>query len=111
MKAIDELIKEIVDGVYEAIQEAKLEEKRSCYFEHYMSDDSCIIIDSEATDYYDIRFYAPDDDEEQKKLPNLYSALDNALPDWDDVELEPEYDEWNEHGFRDEADYLHWRYG
>lgn len=46
----------------------------------------------------------------------LCKAIEEALPDWDAIEEEwqeenPEEDEYEAHGFRDEADYLNWKYG
>lgn len=111
MKAIDKLIQEIADKMEEAIQEAKYEEERECCIEHYLNDGSWIEIASENNDYYDIHFYPADDEKDEKTLPNLAEAIYDAMPDWDDIEVEYEYDEWNEHGFRDAADYYHWRYG
>lgn len=44
--------------------------------------------------------------------PNVEEYLTANTLDWDDIELEPveEYDYWNEHGFRDERDYINYRY-
>ena len=109
MEAIDKLIKEIADKMEEAIKEAKMEDKIECNIDYWFEDDSWIEISSENNDYYDIHFFTPDEDE--KDLPNFEKALYDAMPNWDDIEIEPEYDEWNEHGFRNAADYYHWRYG
>ena len=44
------------------------------------------------------------------------TSVEEALPDWDAIEEEwqeenPEEDEYEAHGFIDEADYLNWKYG
>lgn len=111
MKAIDKLIKEIADKMYKAIQEAKYEDNNKVYIDCWFEDGSWIEISSENNDYYDIHFYPANDEEDEKNLPNFEKALYDAMPNWDDVEIEPEYDEWNEHRFRDAADYYKWRYG
>ena len=111
MEAIDKLIGTIYDKMCEAIKEAKCDDSNTAYIELYMEDNSRIEIESECSDYYDVHFFSAPDDEEEKYLPNLLDAINKKLPDWDDVEVEGEYDEWNEHGFRDAADYYHWRYG
>lgn len=56
------------------------------------------------------------DNESEHECPLLCEAIENALPDWDAIEEEwqkenPEEDEYEAHGFRDEADYLNWKYG
>lgn len=50
------------------------------------------------------------------ECPLLCKAIEDALPDWhetvEDWERESiNEDEWDEHGFADEADYLRYRYG
>lgn len=56
-----------------------------------------------------------------KSLSCIEEAVNTYVSDNLDVDclldcIEEDYrdfcsDEWNDHGFRDEADYLHWRYG
>jgi hypothetical protein len=114
MKKIDKLIEKIADKMYDAIEDAKCDDRSSCYICHEFDDGSSIEIESENSSYrycYNITFYPADEEREGREYPNLQKALDKAMPDWDDVEIEREYDEWNEHGFRDAADYYHWRYG
>jgi hypothetical protein len=55
--------------------------------------------------------FFPPDSKEKKSYSNLEKAIYALDANWDNVELEPEYNEWNEHGFRNAADYYHWRYG
>lgn len=51
----------------------------------------------------------------QRTYPNLKQAVMDSIPNWGDMEKELAkecyYDEWDEHGFRDAADYNRWRYG
>ena len=56
------------------------------------------------------------DNGNEHDCPLLCKAIEEALPDWDAIEEEwqeenPEEDEYEAHGFRDEADYLNWKYG
>ena len=52
------------------------------------------------------------DSDDEKESPRLEKAIENIVPSWDDVagNIE-ETDEFSEHGFSDEADYLRYRYG
>lgn len=55
------------------------------------------------------------DNDKGVELSNLEKYLeDNIEVDWDAVEeqwQENDMDEWQEHGFRDEADFWHWKEG
>lgn len=56
------------------------------------------------------------DNGNEHDCPLLCKVIEEALPDWDAIEEEwqeenPEEDEYEAHGFRDEADYLNWKYG
>lgn len=42
-------------------------------------------------------------------LENVSIFLENYCIRWQDIDIESS-DEWNDHGFRDEADYYNWRY-
>lgn len=51
-----------------------------------------------------------------KYYGNIAEWLEANLCDWSEIEKAHEddmrpYDYWDEHGFRDAADYYHWRYG
>lgn len=41
---------------------------------------------------------------------NVCQYIEDHMNDWEDVEVKP-YDMWDDHGFRNEADYLRYRYG
>ena len=56
------------------------------------------------------------DNGNEHDCPLLCKAIEENLPDWDAIEEEwqeenPEEDEYEAHGFRDEVDYLNWKYG
>ena len=44
-------------------------------------------------------------------LDNVASLLERKCLDWQDIDVDESYNEWDEHGFRDESDYLNYRYG
>lgn len=60
-------------------------------------------------------------DNEKHSLANLEEAVNDyfeknfdmkaLLNEMEDKVIENEEDEWTSHGFRNEADYYHWRYG
>lgn len=65
---------------------------------------------------YDTSVVIVHDNDNEHDCPLLCKAIEEALPDWDVIEEEwqkenPEEDEYEAHGFRDEADYLNWKYG
>lgn len=56
------------------------------------------------------------DGREHKPLPLLEDTIALAMPLWDDIEAEwkddrDAYDQWDEHGFSSELDYMRYRYG
>lgn len=56
------------------------------------------------------------DNGNEHDCPLLCKAIEQELPDWYAIEDEwqaenPEEDEYEAHGFANEADYIHWRYG
>lgn len=54
------------------------------------------------------------DEKVERECPNITKYLEDNLPDWEvlkeDYESYPQ-DEWQAHGFKDEADYWHYRLG
>jgi hypothetical protein len=73
-------------------------------------------IDIELNNLNDASVVIVHDNESEHDCPLLCKAIESALPDWDTIEEQweednPEEDEYEAHGFRDEADYLNWKYG
>lgn len=103
---------EIQGEIYDAIEEAKRDCCDHCHVSYEFDDGSAIELYLEDSDYMNAEFF-PAGSLENKSYPNVESAIYALDADWDNVEVEsePEYDEWQEHGFRDAADYYHWRYG
>ena len=63
----------------------------------------------------DVYFYHADDDND-RECPNIEDYIQDNLPDWSALaeeyeNAEPTTDEWNEHGFRDEVDFICYKYG
>lgn len=78
-----------------------------------LDDGSTIEIELFRDNTLDVYFYRNKQTKEDN-LPNIVQYLEDNLPDWDT--LEEEYrdavmDVWQQHGFRDEADYWHYRMG
>lgn len=52
-----------------------------------------------------------DDNDQVRYFNNIEEYLEKKINSLGDIEIEPEENEWTLHGFRDEADYLRYRYG
>ena len=56
-----------------------------------------------------------EDDRDGHDCPTLAKAIEDAMPDFGEYaekwNEENEYDYWDDHGFRDESDYIRWKYG
>lgn len=46
-----------------------------------------------------------------REYPNVSEFLSKSILDWEDLEADPEESEWEHNGFRNECDYLRWRFG
>lgn len=103
MKFLDEIREKVND----AVADAKCEGYDSACVT-YDCNDGYIDVFTNSKDYVEVTV-CPDSDLDRRHT-NIEQAITDALPLWDDVEVE-EYDEWNEHGFRDAADYWHYRLG
>lgn len=100
-----EISQMMASGIEENIKEGLT----TAYME-YAADDFCIIICTDNCDNVNVEIYSDKD----KEYPNVEDAVRLSIPSWDTIDEkieEEQYDEWNEHGFRDEADYMSWRYG
>lgn len=63
----------------------------------YVSKETCEIIVSNAT--------------KNTYLENVSLYCEQHCVDWDDIDIDLEvYDFWDDHGFRNEADYINYRY-
>jgi hypothetical protein len=47
--------------------------------------------------------------EHERYYTNIESYIAEHISDWNDLESE-EYDEWDDHGFASEDDYIRWKY-
>lgn len=82
-----------------------------CHFD----DDSEIEVELFSDNTIKVFLYHSDEDNE-RECPNIVDYIDAETYDWE--ELADEYDDaavacdgWNEHGFRDEADFWRWKEG
>lgn len=90
--------------------EENIKEGLTTAYMEYAADDFNIIISTDNYDNVNVEICSDKD----KEYSNVEDAVRLSIPSWDTIEKieeEKEYDEWNEHGFRDEADYMSWRYG
>ena len=83
--------------------------------DYHFNDGSFIEVEMFKHSQPDVFIYHADKGNE-RECPNLERYIQKSLPRWDDYleafneSCEP-YDEWNEHGFRDEADFWHYIFG
>lgn len=71
-------------------------------YKHYSITVSCSCKDK-CVEVYNNKY--PD-----RSYTRLEEWFEKNVMDYGEIEIEPPYDYWNEHGFRDEADYINWRY-
>lgn len=111
----------IKNECYEAMVEAIKSEIDSSGIEHATCacatvDTNDGYIDLSINHHNDTSVVITHDNESEHDCPLLCKAIESALPDWEAIaeqweEDNPEEDEYEAHGFRDEADYLNWKYG
>ena len=82
---------------------------------YHFSDDSELEVELFSNNTVKVYIYHCDENNE-RKCPNIVDYIETNTPDWKDLssaydEAAVEYDEWQEHGFRDEADYWRWKEG
>lgn len=107
----------IIDDCIEAIQKAIQDE-----LEYDAQADSAVACVDTNDGYIDL--YSGFDgntadvvheDDKEHDNSTLEKAIADAMPDFsvcsESVNQDNEYDEWDDHGFRDEQDYIHWKYG
>ena len=112
-KLINECYEAMVDAINEECNDNGSEDARSA---------SCTVNTNDG--YIDllmdrsgnIEVIITHDNDNEGECPLLCKAIEDGLPDWSETvqqweEDNPYEDEWTSHGFRDEADYIHWRYG
>lgn len=87
---------------------------RSVLTDYHFGDGSFIEVELTSMDEVKVWFYHKDPDVD-RHCSNIEQFIVDNLPHWDDFKEEYEEslpeDEWQSHGFRNEADYLHYRYG
>lgn len=98
---------EIREEVETAIYDAKCKDEGSACITYNTNDGYIDVWLNDSGDYEVIVYHDDNRDTEHSRLEEL---IISALPAWDDVDEPEPFDEWNEHGFCDEADYNRWRY-
>lgn len=119
-KTLHPHIQKLIDDCHEAMVEAINEECNDSGPEDATSASTSVITNDGKIDLWmdksgntEVAVYH-DNDSENECL-RLCVAIEEGLPDWEEtveqwIKDNPYEDEWTLHGFRDEADYLRWRY-
>ena len=116
MNTNHKLFKEIENELYEAIKDAICDDRKSACVDYYCKNEGNLIeIEVFSDGRITVDFYIGELGKNEKDYPNIREGIEIECPDWDDVEddVRREYieeDEWESHGFKDAADYYHWRY-
>lgn len=97
------------DDFFEAHNEE--DHPTTAFADVHFDDGSFLEVELNKNNTIDVYYYHADE-KVDRDCPNITQYIDDNLPDWDEYleqyeDAEPE-DEWQAHGFRDEADY--WRY-
>ena len=106
--------KDIKDALHDVVYDAVCKNQSEVLYEYEFEDCSCIGIEYKNWGYVEINAYDTDGSNKGSIGIALGKAVFDAIPEWSDIEKEVSdnnnEDEWDAHGFRDEADYLRWRY-
>ena len=103
---------DFIDHLEEIIENAIEWRRKSISTYYEFGDGSYIDVEYGSGVKTSIRGYHADGTE--KKLSDtMFVLLYNCIPSFGEVEekMNDDCDEWQSHGFRDEADYLHYRFG
>ena len=115
---LKKLIEDINDRLYDSIEEYDPSTIYTCYDFPCGGYAEISLFPSPQRDNIYVEANIYNDDGRCRDCPNLEQFLADHLDQYEDHmeawRSDPDnrpYDEWNEHGFRDAADYYHWRYG
>lgn len=121
MTLIETWMADISNTVAEALQNAMEDTDpryppKSVIAEYWFEDESYIEITLKNSNDVKVRIVHRDEDTNSRECPNVISYIEDNLPSWAEfwdefLENNRPWDEWTEHGFRDAADYYHYRYG
>lgn len=107
--------KEILDSIgktmYERIHDSIVDERNSAEAE-FETDTAYIEVFVYSSGDAEVKITR--DDGRIRDYSNIKEAIIQCVPDWSDVESDVRWesaDMWEQHGFRDGADYENWRFG
>lgn len=97
-----------------------IEKLNECILDEFRQNLNCNHIETSIThaDKYDIEVYLDFkgiikvdiiNGEYERYYTNIESYIADNIIEWNDLESE-EYDEWDDHGFSSEEDYIRWKY-
>jgi dTDP-D-glucose 4,6-dehydratase len=108
--------KALKEGLTDNYNESRTEEEhpKSVFTSVDFRDGSAIEVTLYRDNHIEVDYYHADEDVD-RDCQNITQYMEDNLPSWDELEKEwkeslPE-DEWTAHGFRNEADYWHYRLG
>ena len=112
-KLINECYEAMVDAINEECNVNGSEEARSAAC---TVNTDCGYIDLRMDRLGNTEVIIVHDNGSESECPLICKAIEDGLPGWSDTVGQwerdnPYEDEWTSHGFRDEADYIRWRYG
>lgn len=107
--------KEILDNIgkkmYERIHDSIVDGRNSAEAEFY-TDTAFVEVFADSSGDAEVNITR--DDGRIRDYSNIKEAIIQCVPDWCDVESDVRWesaDVWEQHGFRDAADYENWRFG
>ena len=109
---LKKLVEELNQSLYDTMCEGNWNDESFKF--SLCTDDGEIEVELTGEWRVDVTIYHGNFDNEHE-LPNLTKFLEEKIgPDWEAVQdywREREMDEWESHGFRDEADFWRWKEG
>lgn len=108
---MNDVLKKLKEEMTEAVRESKKEFIETAAVDFKCPGGAVVTVEMREDGSTNVEIASTDGEKEERDYPNVVDKIRRAVPDWEDVTVEPEpsYDEWNEHGFRDAADYYRWR--
>ena len=106
-------LRDITRLMEDAIREALSDEEKEATIE-YPYNGGYIEITTDWRGNTEVMVVSDEEEKEERDYSNVIDAILVVVPEWNDVveqvKRENE-DEWQAHGFRDAADYWHWKEG
>lgn len=105
------ILESIEKTMYERIHDSIVDEQHWVEVE-FETDALLVEVFADSSEYSEVNITRYDG--RIRDYKNIKEAIIRRVPAWSDVEADVRWesaDEWEQHGFRDEADYNNWRFG